>query len=88
MDSRAWQAMVYRVAELDTTEATQHACTGWQNMSWPLCCAVSVWYLERCSCHWKWQPTPVFLPVESQRWGSLVGCHLSGRTELDTTEAT
>ena len=26
--------------------------------------------------HWKtkWQPTPVFLPWESQGWGSLVGC--------------
>ena len=22
----------------------------------------------------KWQPTPVFLPRESQGWGSLVGC--------------
>ena len=30
--------------------------------------------------------TPVFLPGESQGWGSLVGCHLWGRTELDTTE--
>ena len=40
--------------------------------------------------HWrgKWQPTPVFLPGDSQGWGSLVGCHLWGRTELDTTEAT
>ena len=40
--------------------------------------------------HWrrKWQPTPVFLPGESQERGSLVGCHLWGRTELDTTEAT
>ena len=40
--------------------------------------------------HWrrKWQPTPVFLPGESQRWGSLVGCRLWGRTESDTTEAT
>ena len=40
--------------------------------------------------HWrrKWQPTPVFLPGESQGWGSLVGCHLRGRTESDTTEAT
>ena len=30
--------------------------------------------------HWrrKWQPTPVFLPGESQGWGSLVGCHLWG----------
>ena len=34
------------------------------------------------------QPTPVFLPGESQEWQSLVGCHLRGRTELDTTEAT
>ena len=36
----------------------------------------------------KWQPTPVFLPGESQGWGSMVGCHLWGRTESDTTEAT
>ena len=35
-----------------------------------------------------WQPTPVFLPGESQGWGSLVGCRLWGRTESDTTEAT
>ena len=40
--------------------------------------------------HWirKWQPTPVFLPGESQGWGSLVGGRLRGRTESDTTEAT
>ena len=40
--------------------------------------------------HWrrKWQPTPVFLPGESQGWGSLVGRRLWGRTESDTTEAT
>jgi len=36
----------------------------------------------------KWQPTPVFLPGESQGWGSLVGCRLWGRTELDTAEVT
>ena len=35
----------------------------------------------------KWQPTPVFLPGESQGRGSLVGCRLWGRTESDTTEA-
>ena len=31
--------------------------------------------------HWrrKWQPTPVFLPRESQGRGSLVGCRLWGR---------
>ena len=40
--------------------------------------------------HWrrKWQPTPVFLPGESQGRGSLVGYRLWGRTELDMTEAT
>ena len=40
--------------------------------------------------HWrrKWQPTPVFLPGESQGRGSLVGCCLWGRAESDTTEAT
>ena len=39
--------------------------------------------------HWrrKWQPTPVFLPGESQGRGSLVGCRLWGRTESDVTEA-
>ena len=34
----------------------------------------------------KWQPTPVFLPGESQGQRSLVGCRLWGRTESDTTE--
>ena len=35
--------------------------------------------------HWrrKWQPTPVFLPGESQGRGSLVGCRLWGCTESD-----
>ena len=36
--------------------------------------------------HWrrKWQPTPVFLPGESQGQRSLVGGRLRGRTESDT----
>ena len=40
--------------------------------------------------HWKrkWQPTPVFLPGESQGRESLVVYCLWGRTESDTTEAT
>ena len=40
--------------------------------------------------HWrrKWQPTPVFLPGESQGQRSLVGCCLWGHTESDTTEVT
>ena len=36
----------------------------------------------------EWQPTPEFLPGESQGQGSLVGCRLWGRTESDTIEAT
>ena len=42
------------------------------------------------SMHWrrKWQPTPVFLPGESQGRGALLGCRLWGHTELDTTEVT
>ena len=40
--------------------------------------------------HWRrtWQPTPVFLPGESQGLGSLMGCRLWGCTESDTTEVT
>ena len=40
--------------------------------------------------HWrrKWQPTPVFLPGESQGRGNLVGCYLWGCSESDTTETT
>ena len=34
------------------------------------------------------QHTPIFLPGEFQGRGSLVGYHLGGRTESDTTEAT
>ena len=36
----------------------------------------------------KRQPTPVFLPGESQGRRSLVGCRLWGRTESDTTQVT
>ena len=40
--------------------------------------------------HWrrKWQPTPVFLPGESQGWepGGLPGGQLWGLTELDMTD--
>ena len=40
--------------------------------------------------HWrrKWQPTPVFLPGESQERGSLVGCRLWGCTESHMPEMT
>ena len=36
----------------------------------------------------KWQPTPAFLPGESQGRRSLVGCCLWGHTESDTIEVT
>ena len=50
---------------------------------------ISIFELLLCT-RWrrKWQPTPVFLPGESQGWGSLVGCHVWGHKESDTTEAT
>ena len=40
--------------------------------------------------HWrrKWQPTPVFLPGESQGRENLLGCCLWSRTESDTAEVT
>ena len=40
---------------------------------------VSVWRRH-------WHPTPVLLPGESQGRGSLVGCHLWGRSESGITE--
>ena len=36
----------------------------------------------------KWQPTPVFLPGESQGRGAWMGCRLWGHTESDTTKVT
>ena len=44
--------------------------------------------LMTCLLRRKRQPTPVFLPGESQGWRRLVGCRLWGCTESDTTEAT
>ena len=40
--------------------------------------------------YWRmqWHPIPVLLPGKSRGQRSLVGCHLWGRTESDTTEAT
>ena len=50
--------------------------------------ATSLWLFTLMHWRRKWQPTPVFLPGESQARGSLVGCRLWGCTESDTTEAT
>ena len=43
--------------------------------------ATSLWLFIFMHQRRKWQPTPVFLPRESQGQRSLVGCHLWGRTE-------
>ena len=50
--------------------------------------ATSLWLFTFMLWRRKWQPTAVFLPGESQGQGSLMGCHLWGHTELDTTEVT
>ena len=55
-----------------------------------MCTCVCV-CMYTCICmYWrrKWQPTPVFLPGESNGRRSLVGCSPWGRTESETTEAT
>ena len=41
--------------------------------------ATSLWLFTFMLWRRKWQPTPVFLPGESQGRGSLVGCCLWGR---------
>ena len=58
-----------------------------RTLSWDPC---AIYLLPTSYLCWrrKWQPTPAFLPGESQGWGSLVGCRLWGRTESDTTKAT
>ena len=38
----------------------------------------SLWLFTFMPWRRNWQPTPVFLPGESQGWGSLVGCRLWG----------
>ena len=77
MDRGTWWATVHGVTELDTTQRLkQHQCIKQiTNMDLP--------YWRR-----QWQPTPVFLPGKSHGRRSLVGCHLWGHTESDTTDAT
>ena len=72
MDGGAWWAAVHGVGSLRVGH------------DW------ATWLSLFAFMHWrrKWQPTPVFLPGESQGWGSLVGCCLWGHTESDTTEVT
>ena len=50
-------------------------------------CGFELW-VRKIPWSRTWQPTPVFLPGESQGQKSLVGCRLRGCTELVTNEAT
>ena len=56
-------------------------CSPWRLKSWTRLNDFTFMHWRR-----KWQPTPVFLPGESQGLGSLGGCRLWGHTESDMTE--
>ena len=45
-------------------------------------------WVEKIPWRRAWQPTPVFLPGESQGQRSLVGYSLWGRKESDATQVT
>ena len=72
MDGGAWWAAVHGVAKSRTRLSGFTFTFHFHALSWRR----------------KWQPTPMFLPGESQGRRSLVGCRRWGRTESDTTEAT
>ena len=72
MDGGAWWAAVHGVTKSQIRLSSQTSLSLFTFMHWRR----------------QWQPTPVFLPGESQGRGSLVGGRLWGRTESDTTEAT
>ena len=101
VDRGAWWAAAHRVTQSRTQlkQLCMHACIGDGNGNpFQYFCLENprdggAWWaaVYGVACmHWrrKWQPTPVFLPGESQGWKSLVGCCLWGCTESDTTEAT
>ena len=75
MGGGAWKAVVHRVAE---------GLTRLSDFDW----GTSLSLFTFMHCRRERQPTPVFMPGESQGWGSLVGCRLWRCTELDMTEAT
>ena len=69
-------------------EADSSPLSHWEN----LCICISLYvcvyiyiYTYICICIIGEEPTPVFLPGESQGWRNLVGCHLWGRRASDAT---
>ena len=97
MERRAWRATIHGVAKavfsMPTNLESSVVATGLEKVSFHFNpkekeCHRMLKLLHSCAHLTKWQPTPVFLPGESQGRGSLVGCRLWGRTESDTTEVT
>ena len=72
----------------DTLQVTLFRQQSWSSAFLALSCYFISLTLSISLWRRKWQPTPVFLPGESQGWGSLVGCCLWGHTESDMTEVT
>ena len=93
---------LFQILKDDAMELLHSTCHQiWKTQQWPQDCKKSVFIpvpkkgnAKECSNYHttalisQWQPTPVFLPGESQGQGILVGCRLWGRTESDTTEVT
>ena len=79
LDGRAWWAAVHGVAK---------SWTRLSDLAAAAAVTLALIFVSFTFLHWrrKWQPTPVFVPGESQGRGSLVGCCLWGREEMDTTE--
>ena len=82
MDRGAWRAAAHRVA-MSQTQLSVHAHPEYTGLTQYDFSQESSPQTRR-----KWQPTPAFLPGESQGWRSLVGCRLWALTESDATEAT
>ena len=84
-DREAWCAMIHGVAK------SQIRLSDWTELRGPLdSCLINNDLIPNNQEFWRRQrqPTPVFLPGESQGRESLVCCHLWGHTESDTTEVT
>ena len=73
-DREAWHAAVYEVTKSQTRLSVFTLTFHFHALEKEM---------ATCSSVLAWR-----IPGESQGWGSLVGCRLWGRTELDTTEAT
>ena len=96
MGRGAWRATVHGVSESDMTESHTHTHSEDYGLGHGISDSSEGLFqrgkgkvrIHRKFC-WKitmqW-PTPVFLPGEFQGQGSLVGCRLWGRKELDMTE--